>query len=276
MAEGAAESWRGKTLGVVGAGNMGEALVAGALGAKALLPDQIVAHDPSPERRAALEALGCRGASGIHEAAGCDAVLLAVKPQILSGVLEEAAGAFRPGALVVSIAAGIALKTLETLLPAGVRVVRVMPNTPLMVGMGMSALAGGNGVDDRDMAQAMALFAGSGKAVQVDERLMDAVTAFSGSGPAYLFRFAEALIAGGRKMGMDGELATTLAVQTLRGAAEMLARGGDPADLRTKVASPGGTTAAALGVFEERGFAGTIEAALFAALKRAEELGNNA
>jgi pyrroline-5-carboxylate reductase len=265
--------WAGKTLGLIGAGNMGEALIRGAVGGGVIEPAAILACDPLAGRRAVFADLGCGVASDFREAAKRDVILLAVKPQTFRTVAEELAACMPPAALVLSIAAGVTAASLESALPGRARVVRIMPNTPLTVGMGMSAVARGAYAGDEDAALALALFSAAGKAVEVEEALLDAVTALSGSGPAYLFHFAEALIAGGEGIGLPSGLSNMLAVQTLRGAAEMLARGGDPADLRRRVASPGGTTAAALAVFEDRGFVAIVEEALRAACKRGEELG---
>lgn len=268
--------WENTTLGILGAGNMAEALIRGVLAAELIPPANILAHDPSVERRDVFARLGCPVSDTPNEATSSDVVLLAVKPQTVRPVLKETAGYFRPGALVISIAAGVPLALLAELLPKGVKAVRVMPNTPLLVGHGMSCLAPGRGVKPEETALAVALFSAAGRAVEIEEDLMDAVTALSGSGPAYVFRFAEVLVEAGARLGLDPGLAARLTTQTLRGAAEMLAGGDDPAELRRRVTSPGGTTAAALDVFEQRDFAGMVAEALAAAKHRGEELGRDA
>jgi pyrroline-5-carboxylate reductase len=147
-----------------------------------------------------------------------------------------------------------------------------MPNTPLLVGFGMSCLARGPGAGETEMRLALELFAAAGTAVELPEAQLDAVTALSGGGPAYLFRFAEALIAGGEALGLSSDTSRLLVVNTLRGAAEMLARGGEPADLRAKVTSRGGTTAEALKIFDSGGLLELTARALLAARNRGEEL----
>lgn len=265
--------WRGKLFGVIGGGNMAEALVRGVLESGLMPSSRVVVYDPLPARRDAFSRLGCLAVENAGEAFQADAILLAVKPQQLREAISDMGTAMRKDALVISIAAGIGTGTIEKSLQPGARVVRVMPNTPLLVGQGMSALARGAYAGTDDMRMALALFSCAGTAVEVDESDLDAVTALSGSGPAYLFRFAEALIAGGMQMGLDHGLSRELTINMLRGSAEMLARFRDPASLREQVTSPGGTTAAALRVFEERGLFPTVVDALAAARVRSIELG---
>lgn len=266
--------WRGKRLGVIGGGNMAEALIRGVVASGLVSSSDIVVYDILPERRAVFAAFDCVSADDPAQAMAADVVLLATKPQML----REAVGglAVGGGRLLVSIAAGVATGTIEKLFSAPVKVVRVMPNTPLLVGAGMSALCRGVHAGADDMVLALALFACCGDAVEVDEGHMDAVTALSGSGPAYLFRFAEVLAAAGVAAGLPPELAERLTVATLRGSSEMLAHQGDAAGLRRKVTSPGGTTAAALAVFERRDFAGMAVEAIVAARDRGAELGRKA
>ncbi len=261
-------------LGVLGGGNMAEALVRGVIRAELLPPAHIAVHDILPARREVFAALGCAAAETPAEAAAAGVVLLATKPQNAEEALSGLA--FGGDALLVSIAAGIPCKRLEGWVGGTPRVVRVMPNTPLLVGMGASALARGTHATAEDMARATALFAGSGVAVEVPEDALDAVTALSGSGPAYVFRFAEALQRAGEELGLDPGLAAKLTCATLRGSAEMLERFGDPAALGKNVTSPGGTTAAALAVLDAKGFDGIVSAALAAARDRGAELGRDA
>lgn len=263
--------WNGKKLGVLGGGNMAEALLRGVISAGMVEASSIVVYDVLPARREFFVSLGCVAAGSAAEAVSADVVLLAVKPQVAEEALRGIA--LRGDQLLVSIAAGIPARRLEGWLGAAARVVRVVPNTPLFVGMGASALACGSRAGAGDMALAMSLFENSGLAVEVSEDSLDAVTALSGSGPAYLFRFAEVLQKGAEGIGLDSELAARLTAATLRGAAEMLARLGNPGKLREQVTSPGGTTAAALKVFAARDFEGIVADALVAARDRGAELG---
>lgn len=274
------QSWASTTLGVIGGGNMAEAIVRGALGARLLPAAAVSVYDPLENRRAVFAELGCRPCASPGDIGKTGAILLAVKPQKFGEAIRDlaaaAASAVATETLLISIVAGVSTQRLETELPPAVHVVRVMPNTPLLVGKGVSAVAGGSRATPADREQAAALFACAGQTFAVDESLMDAVTALSGSGPAYLFRLAEALIAGGVELGFREELSRDLTVGMLRGAAEMLASDPRPALLRERVTSPGGTTAAALSVFEERGFSDLITAALVAARDRGVELGRRA
>lgn len=264
-------TWKEKTLGVIGGGNMAEALVRGVVSSGLVPAGRVVVFDILPERRAVFSAFGCGTVDSAAEIAHADAILLATKPQNL---LQAVAGfPARPEQLVISIAAGVSTRTIESALHPGARVVRAMPNTPLLIGRGMTGLAGGANADVADVDAALALFSRSGDAVVVAEGQLDAVTALSGSGPAYLFRFAEALMAAGEGLGLSPDLAKRLAIGMLAGSAEMLAGDGDAPELRRRVTSPGGTTAAALAVFEERDFAGMVAAALAAARDRSVELG---
>lgn len=265
------EIWRGKKLGVIGGGNMAEALLGGVLSSGLIPASAVIVYDVLPERRAAFADKGCVAVENPEPAFRADAVLLAVKPQMMA----EALRTVPPDAakLYISIMAGIPASRLEKALPPGSRTVRVMPNTPLLVGRGTSALCPGAASTAEDMRLALALFSCGGDAVETTEDLMDAVTALSGSGPAYVFRFAEALYAAGEELGLSPDLSRRLTVGTLEGAAAML-RGDVPADeLRRRVTSPGGTTAAALDAFERGGFEELVKAALTAARDRGRELG---
>ena len=263
--------WSGKKLGVIGGGNMAEALVRGVVAAELVHAPAVVVYDVATERRDVFASFGCVAAETPHEVLCADVVLLATKPQKAEEALHGLE--LRDHQLLVSIAAGIPCSRLEGWLKGGGHVVRVMPNTPLLVGMGASALARGSRADEGDLALAMGLFDSCGVAIEVDEDKLDAVTALSGSGPAYLFRFAEALRAGAEELGLDGALAARLTAAMLRGSAEMLARFGNPGKLREQVTSPGGTTAAALAVLTERDFDHIVADALEAARDRSVELG---
>jgi pyrroline-5-carboxylate reductase len=200
-------------------------------------------------------------------------ILLAVKPQKMREVLEPLGPMVPKKALVVSIAAGVSTAQLEKLLPKGNPVVRVMPNTPSLLGVGMAGVAAGQRAKPAHVKTVLALFEGVGKAVAVPEGLMDLVTGISGSGPAYFFRMIEALCAAGVKGGLTEPQARLLAAQTALGAARMvLETGKAPAELRAQVTSPGGTTQAGLGEMERLGFASSVEAAVDAATRRGAEL----
>ncbi len=260
---------------VIGAGQMGEALVGGWLAAKVAVPDTLFATDTSVERRDLMKRrFGIRTGSDNREAAAwADVVVLAVKPQTLDGVVRDLAPALA-GKLVLSIAAGVTIERLAKLAPRGMRIVRAMPNTPVLVREGVSALSFGAGVTESDQQLARRLFEAVGRTVVVDERLMDAVTGLSGSGPAYVFLAIEALADGGVKMGLPRTVAALLAAQTLLGAAKLVLETGEhPAKLKDRVASPGGTTIAGLHRLEQGGFRAALIAAVEAAANRSVELG---
>jgi pyrroline-5-carboxylate reductase len=174
---------------------------------------------------------------------------------------------------ILSIAAGVRLASMEAVVPAGVAVVRAMPNTPALVGVGAAAIAGGAAAGDDDLVWAESILGAVGTVVRVDERDLDAVTGLSGSGPAYVFLVAEAMIDAGVEQGLPRPVAADLAVQTLRGAAELLATGQAPADLRAAVTSPGGTTAAGVRALEDAAVRSAFAAAVAAATARSRELG---
>ena len=263
------------TLAVIGGGRMGEAIVGGLLSSGALAPDDILVADPVAERRAVLESThGVACFAEAREAAGrADIILLSVKPQVMDEVVTGLAGSVA-GTMVISIAAGVTCEHLESLLPTGTPVVRVMPNTPAMVGQGMSIVSGGVAANAEHVDLVRELFDLLGKAIVLDEEYQNAGTAISGSGPAYFALFAEALARGGQEQGLDREVALQLAIQTMRGTAELLDQSGmSPEELVTAVSSPGGTTVAATGVLVKAGFDETIRSAVAAAVVRAEELG---
>jgi pyrroline-5-carboxylate reductase len=270
-----AKSGKATTIAVIGAGQMGEALIGGWLAAKTVPPDALVATDASAERRDVMKRrFGVRTGSDNRDAASwAEVVVLAVKPQILDEVVKGLSSALA-GKLVLSIAAGVTIAHLAKLVPKGARVVRAMPNTPVLVRDGVSALSFGAGVTDKDQQLARRLFEAVGRAVVVEERLMDAVTGLSGSGPAYVFLAIEALADGGVKMGLPRTVADLLAAQTVLGAARMVLETGEhPAKLKDRVASPGGTTIAGLHRLEQGGLRAALMAAVEAAAKRSEELG---
>lgn len=255
---------------IVGGGKMGEALLGGVISSRWADPDHLAVIELQGERRAELEAAhpGVLVTNSIQS--GVDA-LVAVKPQYVTEVVTALgeAGADR----LLSVAAGITTSTMELAAP-GCRVVRCMPNTPALVGQGASAIAGGTQTTNEDLDWAESILGAVGLVVRVDESDLDAVTGLSGSGPAYIFRLAEGLIAAGINAGLTPQTADALARQTILGAATLLSESGeDPAVLRTNVTSPGGTTAAGLAVFEDSNFLGLINDVVAAAMARSIELG---
>jgi pyrroline-5-carboxylate reductase len=266
-----------KKIGFLGAGNMAGALAKGLLATKQFRPRDVWASDADAgQLRRFARAYGVgRADDNATLVAGSEIVMLAVKPQVMAAVLDEIRPAMTRKHLFVSIAAGIPTTRLETGLGGRARVVRAMPNTPALVGAGMTVVVRGAHASVADARRAAALFGGVGEVVRVsDEALMDAVTGLSGSGPAYVYRFAEGLIAGAIKEGLAEGVARRLTYQTIRGAAVMLQETGrSPDDLRAMVSSPGGTTLAGLGVLDERGFVDAVAAAVAAATRRGRELG---
>ncbi|WP_371113324.1 pyrroline-5-carboxylate reductase [Nocardioides sp. YR527] len=260
------------TIAIIGAGNMGGAVLAGLLEA-GHAPDSVIVVEAREEQAAALrEKHGIRTLPATEAAAEADVVVLAVKPYGVVPVLQSIASALREGTTVVSLAAGVPTSAMEPAVPDGVSVVRVMPNTPALVGEGMSVVAGGAKATPDAVTAAAGLMRAVGKVVTLPESQIDAVTAISGSGPAYVFLVAEAWIEAGVHLGLTRDDATTLVIQTLTGSAALLESGTHPAILREQVTSPGGTTAAALGAFEQGGLRAAFLEATRAAYVRSKEL----
>jgi len=260
---------------VLGGGVMGETVAAAVLAAGWAGGDVTVA-EPRAERRAELAAAhGLVTTPTAAEAvAGAGVVVVAVKPHQVGAVLEEVAPALGSDVVVVTVAAGLAAAFYEARLPAGTPVVRVMPNTPAVVGKGASAVAPGAHASEEHVALTERLLASTGLVVRVAEKDLDAVTAVSGSGPAYVFYVIDAMAEAGVLLGLTRELATRLAVATVEGAGAMVARTGEhPAVLRERVSSPGGTTVAALQVLDEHGVRAGILAAAERCRDRSLELG---
>jgi pyrroline-5-carboxylate reductase len=256
---------------VIGGGKMGEALLGGLVADGWATPDELHVAEPDASRRDALSAAIPGLPVGPDPVAGAD-TLVAVKPDVVPAVCEVLAdlGVAR----VLSIAAGVRLATFESILGDGVPVVRAMPNTPSLVGVGAAAIAAGSLAGPDDLDWATGILSAVGTVVVVDEPLLDAVTGLSGSGPAYVFLLAEALVDAGEAAGLPRETAAALAEQTLLGAATLLHQGDDPpATLRQNVTSKGGTTAAGLAVFEEGGFRDLVRDVVAAATERSRELG---
>ena len=270
-------------LGFIGAGHMATALAQGLVARRVMRPAQMIAADIDGRARRRFSRLtGAKTCADLLEVlAAAPALVLAVKPQSVPAVLERigaAADGARPaqGKLIISIVAGIPLATLESAL-AGARVIRVMPNAPAMVGQGMAALARGRRVKPADLAFARALFGAVGEVAMLkDEALLDAVTALSGSGPAYVYLFIQALAQAGRAEGLSAPQALAMALQTVRGAeAQMRQAKLAPEELIRMVASPGGTTEAALRTFEQLNFTQVVAEAVKAAAARSRELGRS-
>ena len=258
---------------ILGAGVMGETLLSGLVRAGRRVDDLLVGEKRADRARELEERYGVAVVSNIDAARKAETLALVVKPQDMETLLDEIAGELRPGQLVVSLAAGITTAFIEARMPDGVAVVRVMPNTPALVDEGMAALAPGSHCDDAHLAEAEALLASTGKVLRVPERQMDAVTAISGSGPAYLFFVVESMIEAGVHLGLPRATATDLVVQTVVGSATMLREtGSHPVVLREQVTSPGGTTAAALRELEVHRVRAAFLAAMEAARDRSREL----
>ena len=262
---------------ILGAGVMGETMLAGLL-RSGRAPHEVCVAEKRTERASELEEkYAVRVLTNLECAAEADTLILAVKPQDLGALLAEISPALRPGQLLVSLAAGLTIAFIESHVPTGVAVVRVMPNTPALVGQGMAALARGTSCTDVLLDEAESLVSATSHVVRIPEVQMDAVTAVSGSGPAYVFLVAEAMISAGLELGLPAEIVPELVIQTLLGAATMLSETGtDPAVLRQQVTSKGGTTAAAIAEFQAQDLAATFLAAMTAARDRSIELASGA
>jgi len=263
-----------KQLGFIGAGNMAEAIAQAALGSGLYQPGELIAADPTEARRAVFTEKGIEATAATDDViARARMIVLAVKPQVFPDVAAELAALDTDAQVVVSIMAGLTSGKIMSAIGRDAAVVRVMPNTPLLAGAGMAGIARGERATEQDAKRVQALFAAAGEAVVIDESLMDALTAVSGSGPAYLFYLAEAMEAAAAKMGL-GPHARLLTSQTLFGAAKLLKESGeDPAELRRRVTSKGGTTHAAITHLEENNAQDVIVNAIKAAETRGKELG---
>ena len=262
-----------KRIAFLGGGNMAEAILGGLLSGGLSMEQNIVAADPAAERRTLLADRYGIAATADNAAAvrGADVVVLAVKPQQAAEALTAVKREFSDKQLLVSICAGLPTAALEALTPA--RVARVMPNLPALVRRSVSAVCGGARTTARDLDLVEELFAAAGAVVRLPEGKMNEATALSGSGPGYAFAFMEALEATGIAMGIAPALARKMAIETVRGAAELAARTGeDPAELRRRVSSKGGTTLAGLAALEAGGFSAAVAAGMKAARDRAAEL----
>jgi len=266
-------------LGILGAGNMAEAIARGVIGAGILGSPQIIASDVSAQRREVFgKQLGVRAVEDNREvAASSEVLLLSVKPQTMAKLMGEIGPVIRPETLVISIAAGISTRFIESHLGGGTpwRVIRTMPNTPMLVGEGMAAISRGQHATAADAQRARALFEAAAEVIDVPEEQLDAVTAVSGSGPAYFFYLVEKMIRAATELGISPEHARKLSIKTALGAAKMLSTSQEsPQELRRRVTSPGGTTQAAITHLESHDVAGSIIGAIKAAEKRGKELGS--
>ena len=264
------------TLTFIGAGAMGEALARGLIGAGLYAPADITFFDVNPARVASLaQNLGARVTdSPVEAVSDAEVILVAVKPYHIGGALEPLRTLVSTDQLVISVAAGFSTAHLEACFADEVPVVRAMPNTPALVGAAATAICCGRFAGDKELAIAKNIFEAIGLCIETDEKLMDAVTGVSGSGPAYVFNFIEALADGGVRAGLGRAVAMKLAAQTVMGAAQMVIETGEhPGVLKDRVASPGGTTIAGLHELERGGFRGIVMDAVVAASERSREMG---
>jgi pyrroline-5-carboxylate reductase len=272
MAQGQEEQLKVARLGFIGAGSMGGALLGGLLAAGRVKPEELVFYDPDPKRQQEMEKLGIEAALDNAEVMHSPVVVLAVKPQVLKSVLTEIRDHTHPWQLVISIAAGVPLAILEEALPK-CRIIRAMPNTPLMVQAGMTALAPGSRATPEDLDLALDLFRAVGRAEVVEETHLDVITALSGSGPAFVAVFLEALVDGAVKMGLPRTLALEFAAQTILGTARLLLEKNlHPGLLKDLVTSPGGTTIHGLHALEQGAFRAAVISAIESATWRSQDL----
>lgn len=261
-------------IGVLGSGNMGQALVRGLI-EQSVYPQNIWVYDPDKRKIDAMRKIGAvKAAKNERQCVSiADVVILAVKPQTMGQVVSEIQSVLTPEMLVISIAAGISLSKLDEFLKKPLAVVRVMPNMPAVVGQGISAYAMGRRTTAKHKKIAEAILNAFGELQEVPERMLDLVTAVSGSGPAYFFLLAQKMIEGAYELGMKADIAKKLVYQTAFGSAKMLLdTADDPEDLIGRVASKGGTTEAALSVFQRKGFGKIVHEAIRAAQKRSVQM----
>ena len=263
-----------KVIGFIGGGNMAEAIVRGLLARKLVSPAQVLVSDPSANRRAFFETLGIEATSD-----NCDVVrraqtvVLAVKPQYMDEALAACAQGLRPEQMVISIAAGIRTEKISSLCGGRASVIRVMPNTPALVGRGVSALCRGPRASQSQLQLAVNLFSAIGRTLVVEEKDMDAITAISGSGPAYIFYWMESMLKAATQAGFDAKTARDLVYGTFEGAVQLAEQSSETPDvLRARVTSKGGTTEAAIRTMNERGMDAAVAAAIEAATTRSREL----
>ncbi len=265
-----------KPIGFIGLGNMGSALIKGIVNAGLYEPHSILGYDKDPKKLDALASDVHITPAGSNEKVveTCSTLVLAVKPQDIKGVLKELAPVVSQDQLFISIAAGIPISLITHLLGKEIPLVRAMPNTPALIGKGVTALAPGGAATEEHLRLAVAIFDAVGTTVVVDEAEMDAVTAVSGSGPGFVFRIMEGFVEAAVEGGLDRETAIALVTGTFLGASALATESGDAlAVLRQRVTSPGGTTAAGLSVMEEMGLDVILRKVIEAACTRSKELG---
>ncbi len=265
-----------ETIGLIGGGQMGEALIRGILDSGLIAKEKVFVVDPSTDRRDYLHRqYGITAlADGTSLCQRCSVLVLAIKPQVLESVLEQYQAFVTANHLVISIMAGIQLGTIASCLDKNISIIRVMPNTPALVLAGASAFSANNNVTARDREIANAILSAAGTSVEVHEDMLDAVTGLSGSGPGYVFTFIEAMIDGGVLAGLPRPIAEQLVLQTVYGSAKLALDTGEPAAvLKGKVTSPGGTTITGIQQLEQSGFRGAVMDAVKAATERSKELG---
>ncbi len=270
------ELFAGKTIALIGAGNMGEALIRGLIKNQVLPAGQLIASDMAEKRREYIsQTYGIKVlADNIELVKRGDILILAVKPQVTQGVLKEIGPFLGPSKLIVSVVAGVAIKTISRFVKEGTRVIRTIPNTPVFVMEGAICLAAESNVPAEDLTIARAIFDPVGKTEVIEEKLMDCATGLVGSGPAYVFIMIEALADGAVRMGMSREVAQNMAAQVLYGSAKMVLESKThPGQLKDRVASPGGTTIEGIHQLEKGGIRATLMNAVEAATRRSEALG---
>lgn len=261
-------------LGFIGCGNMAQAIAAGAIRGGVLPAGQVIASDPSDANRAIFDQWGCATSSANTDVVDrAQQIVLAVKPQVFPKVAPQLTGGVSDEQVLISIMAGVSSAKINTLLGKPTRVVRVMPNTPALVGEGMAGVALGSEAKPGDDELAFELFGAVGQTIRLEEHEIDCINAVSGSGPGYVFYFAEAMERAAEQLGL-GEHARRVVGQTLLGSAKLLVESGEPPQqLRRKVTSPGGTTQEACELLDDLGVMDAIIKAMHAARRRAEELG---
>ena len=265
-----------RKIGIIGCGVMGAALLNGIIHSNMIHPTDIMVWDVLPQKiEEMIKQFKVTAAADTKEMFDFpEMVFLAVKPVDMPGVLEDIRDCLTEGHILISVAAGIPIEQILKIVGTEQKVIRLMPNTPCLIGKGMTVVSPGNNVDENELGFVMKLMESLGKVVILEEKLMDAATGLSGSGPAYVFMFVEALADGGVKMGLPRDKALLLASQTVLGAAEMVIQTEEhPSVLKDKVASPGGTTIAGIYALEKKTFRGTVIKAVEAAAKRSKELG---
>lgn len=266
-----------KTIGFIGIGNMGSAMIGGIITAGLLTPDKIIASARTVENLVLIkEKYGIDTTNDNKKVAEiADILILAIKPNVYPTVIDEIKGSLREGSIVVSIAAGLSLETIQGYFAEDIKIVRVMPNTPALVGAGMSALCSNQFVTNDDIDDIKSILNSFGRCETVDEQLMDTVTGISGSSPAYVYLFIEAMADAAVQGGMSREQAYKFSAQAVLGAAKMVLETGiHPGVLKDNVCSPGGTTIEAIGELERRGFRSAVISAVEVCIAKSKKMGN--